>query len=270
MKQQPLVSILINNYNKQNYCKQALKSAINQNYKNIEIIFYDDNSSDNSLKNIIELANKSKDKIKIIKNGTRGKIYSFNQMNGIIKSVDKSKGQIICLMDSDDFFKKNKVKKVVDFFSKNPKQEILFDRPSIYINDNDMKISTDNYYIRENKWPRFPSTSCISIKKNSLKKSLNKIKVKKYNDLWFDFRISTYFAINKNQFNCLKSSFTFYRQYEGNYDKNFNKYVNLKWWRRREQAFNFISYLNKKKYKKNIFSLDYLLTKLINKLFFIL
>jgi glycosyltransferase involved in cell wall biosynthesis len=42
MKQQPLVSILINNYNKQNYCKQALKSAINQNYKNIEVIFYDD------------------------------------------------------------------------------------------------------------------------------------------------------------------------------------------------------------------------------------
>ena len=132
MKQQPLVSILINNYNKQNYCKQALKSAINQNYKNIEIIFYDDNSSDNSLKNIIELTNKSKDKIKIIKNSTRGKIYSFNQMNGIIKSVDKSKGQIICLMDSDDFFKKNKVKKIVNFFSNNPKQEILFDRPSFY------------------------------------------------------------------------------------------------------------------------------------------
>jgi len=68
MKQQPLVSILINNYNKQNYCKQALKSAINQNYKNIEVIFYDDNSNDNSLKNIIELKNKSKGKVKIIKN----------------------------------------------------------------------------------------------------------------------------------------------------------------------------------------------------------
>jgi hypothetical protein len=36
---------------------------------------------------------------------------------------------------------------------------------------------------------------------------------------------------------------------------------------RREQAFSFISYLNKKKYKKNIFSLDYLVTKLINKFF---
>ena len=170
MKQEPLVSILINNYNKQNYCKQAVRSAISQNYKNIEVIFYDDGSDDNSLKNIIELKKRSSGKIKIIKNSKRGEIYSFNQLNAITESVDKSKGQIICLLDSDDFFKKNKVKKVVDFFSKNPKQEILFDRPSIYINNDAKKISTDNYYIRENKWPRFPPSSCISIKKSSLKK----------------------------------------------------------------------------------------------------
>ena len=79
MKQKILVSILINNYNKQNYCKQALKSAITQDYKNIEVIFYDDGSNDNSLMNIIELKKKYKSKVKIIKNNKRGKIYSFNQ-----------------------------------------------------------------------------------------------------------------------------------------------------------------------------------------------
>jgi len=52
MSRQPLVSILINNYNKQKYCAQALKSAINQNYKKVEIIFFDDCSDDNSLKKI--------------------------------------------------------------------------------------------------------------------------------------------------------------------------------------------------------------------------
>ena len=60
MKQKPLVSILINNYNKQNYCKQALKSAIDQNYKKIEIIFYDDNSNDGSLSKIENLKNSKK------------------------------------------------------------------------------------------------------------------------------------------------------------------------------------------------------------------
>ena len=36
-------------------------------------------------------------------------------MAGIKKSIEKSKGKIICLMDSDDFFKKNKVKEIVNF-----------------------------------------------------------------------------------------------------------------------------------------------------------
>ena len=269
MKQKPLVSILINNYNKQNYCKQALQSAVNQNYKKIEIIFYDDNSSDGSLSKIENLKKKFKEKIKIIQNEKRGKIYSFNQMNAIKKSFDKSKGQIICLMDSDDLFKKRKVKEVVKFFSENPKQEILFDCPSLYRNENDRKKSVENYFIRKNKWPRFPPTSCISFRKKSLKKIFNKLNIKRYNDLWFDFRISTYFAINKNQFNFLRDSLTYYRQHDDNYEKNFSKFINLKWWRRRDQAFNFVLFLNKRKYKKNILTLDFLVTKLVNKFFFI-
>ena len=36
MKSNPLVSILINNYNKKYFCVEALKSAIKQSYKKIE------------------------------------------------------------------------------------------------------------------------------------------------------------------------------------------------------------------------------------------
>ena len=42
----PLVSVLINNYNKDNFCEKAVKSVLNQNYKKIEIIFYEDCSPD--------------------------------------------------------------------------------------------------------------------------------------------------------------------------------------------------------------------------------
>ena len=68
MIQRPLVSIIINNYNKQKYCAQALKSAISQNYKKIEIIFFDDCSNDSSLKKIEKLRRRFKKKIRIIKN----------------------------------------------------------------------------------------------------------------------------------------------------------------------------------------------------------
>ena len=46
-------SILITNFNKSRYLDEALKSCVNQNFKNKEILIFDDCSTDNSLK-IIE------------------------------------------------------------------------------------------------------------------------------------------------------------------------------------------------------------------------
>ena len=146
MSRQPLVSILINNYNKEKYCVKALRSAIFQNYRKIEIIFFDDCSNDRSLKKIKNLKTEFKNKFKIVKKKVRGEIYSFNQMEGIKRSIKISKGKIICLMDSDDFFKKNKVKEIVNFFSKNPDQEILFDCPLIYKDTKGKNQSSDKYF----------------------------------------------------------------------------------------------------------------------------
>ena len=70
-KKHPLVSVLINNYNKGNYCVKAVSSILQQSYKNIEIIFYDDFSGEYSLDKIKKIKS---NKIKIIKNKLRGKI----------------------------------------------------------------------------------------------------------------------------------------------------------------------------------------------------
>ena len=66
MKNKPLVSVLINNYNKENYCEKAVKSILSQTYNNIEIIFADDGSTDNSVNKIKRIKNKFGNKIKII------------------------------------------------------------------------------------------------------------------------------------------------------------------------------------------------------------
>ena len=51
MKQKlPLVSIIMNCHNGEKYLKYSLDSIFNQTYKNWELIFFDNNSSDNSLK----------------------------------------------------------------------------------------------------------------------------------------------------------------------------------------------------------------------------
>ena len=48
MQKKPLVSILIASYNKEKYVKRCINSCKTQTYNNIEIIFYDDGSKDNS------------------------------------------------------------------------------------------------------------------------------------------------------------------------------------------------------------------------------
>ena len=53
-----LVSVLINNYNNQKFLKKSIDSCLKQTYKNLEIIIFDDNSTDNSKKIIKKIKNK--------------------------------------------------------------------------------------------------------------------------------------------------------------------------------------------------------------------
>ena len=263
MRLKPLVTVLINNYNKEKYCYKAVKSVLDQSYKKIEIIFFDDGSQDASLEKI----NQYRKKIKVIKNLKRGKIFSYNQLSAIRRSLNKSKGNIICILDSDDFFEKKKVGKIVDYFLKNKLAEILCDKPKLFYNKSKIINEKKVFFKRSNKWPKFPPTSCLSFKKNSLKKALNIISKNKFEELWFDFRIATYFSIKKKQFNVLNEHLTFYRQDISSFDKKYKKFYNFNWWRRRDQAFEFIKDLDQKSYSKNFFTIDFIVTKLINKIF---
>ena len=62
----PLISIVIINYNKCNFILQSIKSALNQNYKNKEIIFFDDQSTDGSLKKIKNFKKENNLKFRIV------------------------------------------------------------------------------------------------------------------------------------------------------------------------------------------------------------
>ena len=97
------ISVLITNYNKLKYLKKTLKYVLNQNFKDYEIILFDDGSTDKS----VDFIKKFK-KIKLIINKKK-KIKSaplLNQNNAIVEAFKVSKGKIICLMDADDFFQK--------------------------------------------------------------------------------------------------------------------------------------------------------------------
>ena len=108
-----LVSVIIPYYKKKEYIISSINSVLNQTYKNLEIIIiYDDlNKKDlNLLKKI-----KKKDK--------RIKIYINKKNLGAGRSRNKgiklSKGVFVAFLDSDDLWKKNKLKKQIFFMKKN-------------------------------------------------------------------------------------------------------------------------------------------------------
>ncbi|MFW6130635.1 MAG: glycosyltransferase family 2 protein [Atribacterota bacterium] len=90
------VSVLIPVFNRENYLKESVYSIINQTYKNLDILIYDDGSTDNSIKIAKELAS-GDNRIKLYK-GKRnnGGAYAKKQL------IKKSKTNIICYQDSDD------------------------------------------------------------------------------------------------------------------------------------------------------------------------
>ena len=47
-KKEEFISIIITNFNKEKYLVKSLNSLFNQNYKNFEIILFDDCSTDNT------------------------------------------------------------------------------------------------------------------------------------------------------------------------------------------------------------------------------
>ena len=226
---------MIANYLNQYYLEECIKSIKSQTYKNIEVIFHDDFSSDESLIKASKFKN-----LKIIKNKKRGKFGSFNQMNAYQRAFNKSTGEIIFFLDSDDFFKKNKVKDTVNEFLKNNKISAIFDLPIIKY-EKKLKFAKNKKKLLDNYWPYIPPQSCIAIRRSHFKKIMNKINFNLFPDIWMDFRIGLYLKYIKKDFNVLDKNLTYYRQSEEMVSANF-KFLSLAWWKRRKQAHKYVRY----------------------------
>ena len=114
---QPLVSVIMNCFNGEKYLRDAIDSVISQTYKNWELIFWDNQSKDKSS----EIFKSYKDK--------RLKYFLANQHTSLYKArnlaIEKSKGDYIAFLDTDDLWEKDKLELQMHFFN-NPEVGVVF------------------------------------------------------------------------------------------------------------------------------------------------
>lgn len=118
----PLVSIIIANYNYEEFLLEAVKSAIHQNYSNTEIILCDDGSTDGSTDLLQEITARENPSITILTKENGGMTSAYNM------AYKHSSGEIICFLDSDDFYYSEKISKIVDAFKGKPDAGFLVHR----------------------------------------------------------------------------------------------------------------------------------------------
>ena len=101
----PKISVVIPVYNKEKFLLRVLRSIQNQSLKDIEIIFCDDGSYDNSTK-LIEEFQKKDERIILIKHGiNKGTLISRNDGANI------AKGEFLLFHDGDDLLVNNILEK---------------------------------------------------------------------------------------------------------------------------------------------------------------
>jgi glycosyltransferase involved in cell wall biosynthesis len=110
--EQPLISVLLCNYNYAHFIGKAIESVLSQTYSNFELIICDDGSTDNSVDVIREYLGDPR--VKLLEKQNGGQATGFNV------SFSRSRGEIICFLDADDFYEPTKLERVVDCAITNP------------------------------------------------------------------------------------------------------------------------------------------------------
>jgi len=116
-KKNPLFSIITVVFNGEKYLEKTIQSVLSQSYKNFEYIIVDGGSTDGTI-SIIKKYNKNISKW--ISENDRGIYDAFN------KGMRLSKGDFVCIVNSDDILKKNALKIIRNYIIKYPKIDFIF------------------------------------------------------------------------------------------------------------------------------------------------
>ena len=258
----PLVSIVINCYNGEKYLRQSIESILDQSYQNLELIFWDNHSTDQS-KNIIKSYDDKR--IKYFFSQNHSTLYQARNL-----ALKECKGDFISFLDVDDYYLKDRIVKQLLHF-KDQKVGVTYSNYYRYYEDiNKKKLLTNKMLPSGNLTKYILEESQISFMTVMIRK-------KSLESLQFNFDqkysiIGDYDLLYRLSFNWdfyyTKEPLAVYRIHDDNFSKNSILFIDeLKDWYNK----NYSSFANKKNYiyKKIIFlqALEYSSKKNILKFF---
>lgn len=203
----PLVSIIMNCFNGEMYLSEALQSIINQTYKNWELIFWDNISTDNS-KEIFNSFNEKRFKYYLADRHTV--LYEARNL-----AIKKANGEFIAFLDTDDIWSKDKLSSQIKLFD-NKKVGLVYGN---YWRYNPISFFKKKKLAKKNNLPRgqitefllkeyFIGMLTVVIRKKFIEKNINVFDTKfdMLSDVDFVLRFS-----KKHNFECVNYPIATYR-----------------------------------------------------------
>jgi glycosyltransferase involved in cell wall biosynthesis len=133
-EQQPLVSIITIVFNGEKHLQQTIESVLGQTYPNVEYLIIDGGSKDNT--------------VSIIKNYSSHLAYWISEKDKGIsdafnKGISKATGDIIGLINADDWYEKDAVEKIVQAIGNN---DVVYGNLALWRNEKQEVIFTGNHH----------------------------------------------------------------------------------------------------------------------------
>lgn len=123
----PRVSVVVPNHDYGRYLAEAVSSALEQGYADLEVLVCDDGSTDDSVAIAEELAGRDA-RVRVLASAeNRGQAAAFN------RGVAAATGEVICFLDSDDVWLPGKVDRVVRAFGESGAGLVL--HPMVVVDD---------------------------------------------------------------------------------------------------------------------------------------
>lgn len=111
-KREPLVSVIVPNFNHEAYLRQRLESIYGQSYGHFEVILLDDKSSDESVEILEEYKDRYSNNTRLIVND----VNSGGVFHQWKKGIEEANGELIWIAESDDFCSLDLLERLVAFF----------------------------------------------------------------------------------------------------------------------------------------------------------